>query len=75
MADDVAASFVSVSRPRPSSSPAPSFRDVSEDAIHADFFPFFVGPYYATYPKGGVAGNCEFTREEWDAQYRPTLGL
>ncbi|GKD02301.1 hypothetical protein Tco_1177275 [Tanacetum coccineum] len=41
MADDVAASFVSVSRPRPSSSLAPSFRDVSGDAIHADFFPFF----------------------------------
>ncbi|GJW98076.1 hypothetical protein Tco_0179884 [Tanacetum coccineum] len=22
----------------------------------------------------GVAGNCEFTREEWDAPYRPTFG-
>ncbi|GJS95249.1 hypothetical protein Tco_0802217 [Tanacetum coccineum] len=35
--------------------------DVSGDAIHADFFPFSAGPYYATYPEGGVAGNCEFT--------------
>ncbi|GKE02502.1 hypothetical protein Tco_1390485 [Tanacetum coccineum] len=38
--------------------------DVSEDDIHMDFFPFFAGPYYATYPEGGVAKNCEFTREE-----------
>ncbi|GJR40836.1 hypothetical protein Tco_1216520 [Tanacetum coccineum] len=75
MADDAAASFVSVSRPRLSSSHAPSFRDVSGDAIHADFFPFFAGPYYATYPEGGVVGNCEFTREEWDAPYRPTFGV
>ncbi|GJY73020.1 hypothetical protein Tco_0477451 [Tanacetum coccineum] len=33
------------------------------------------GPYYATYLEGGVAGNCEFTREEWDAPYRPTFGV
>ncbi|GJV05313.1 hypothetical protein Tco_1338882 [Tanacetum coccineum] len=70
--DDVTPSF-GVSRPRPSSRPAPSFKDVSDDAIHTDFFPFSVGPYYATYPKGGVAGNCEFIREEWDAPYRPTF--
>ncbi|GJT60501.1 hypothetical protein Tco_1004034 [Tanacetum coccineum] len=75
MADDVAASSVGVSRPRPSSGPVPSFRDVSGDAIHADFFPFSTGPYYATYPHDVVAGNCEFTREEWDAPYRPTFGV
>nr|GEV62462.1 hypothetical protein [Tanacetum cinerariifolium] len=23
----------------------------------------------------GVVGNCEFTREEWDAPYRPTFGV
>ncbi|GKC00353.1 hypothetical protein Tco_0986489, partial [Tanacetum coccineum] len=34
-----------------------------------DFFPFSAGPYYATYPEDGVAGNYEFTREEWDASY------
>ncbi|GJZ12151.1 hypothetical protein Tco_0546910 [Tanacetum coccineum] len=68
-----AAPSVDESRPRPSSRPAPSFRDVSRDAIHANFFHFSVGPYYATYPEGGVAGNYEFTREEWDAPYRPTL--
>ncbi|GKD16535.1 hypothetical protein Tco_1205693 [Tanacetum coccineum] len=73
MVDDAAAPSVGASRPRPSSGPAPSFRDVSCDAIHTNFFSFFVGPYYATYPKGGVAGNCEFTREEWDAPYRPTF--
>ncbi|GKG19510.1 hypothetical protein Tco_0376609, partial [Tanacetum coccineum] len=73
MADDAAASSVSMSRPRPSSGPAPSFRDVSGDAIHIDFFPFSASPYYATYPEGGVAGNYEFTREEWDALYRPTF--
>ncbi|GKA41037.1 translocon-associated protein subunit alpha, partial [Tanacetum coccineum] len=69
MVDDAAAPFTGVSRPRPSSGPALSFRDVSGDAIHTDFFPFFGGPYYATYPEDGVAGNCEFIREEWDAPY------
>ncbi|GJW14638.1 hypothetical protein Tco_0018771 [Tanacetum coccineum] len=56
MADDVAAPFIGASRPRPSSGPVPSFRDVSGDVIHADFFPFFVGPYYATYPQDGIIG-------------------
>ncbi|GKD48448.1 hypothetical protein Tco_1277424, partial [Tanacetum coccineum] len=64
MADDAAALSVGVNRPRPSFGPVPSFSDVSGDAIHTDFFPFSVGPYLSTYPKGGVAGNCEFTREE-----------
>ncbi|GKC93596.1 hypothetical protein Tco_1159038 [Tanacetum coccineum] len=75
MADDVVAPSVGVSQPRPSSGPAPSFRDVSINAIHADFFPFSASPYYATYPEGGIAGNCEFTRKEWDAPYRPTFGV
>ncbi|GJT35356.1 reverse transcriptase domain-containing protein [Tanacetum coccineum] len=47
--------------------------NVFGDAIHTDFFPFSVGPYYATYPKDGVARNCEFTREVWDAPYWPTF--
>ncbi|GKA18644.1 hypothetical protein Tco_0698559 [Tanacetum coccineum] len=75
MADDAAAPFVGVSRPRPSSSPVPSFRDVFGDAIHEDFFPFSAGPNYAIYPQDGIAGNCEFTHEEWDALYRPTFGV
>ncbi|GJX27134.1 hypothetical protein Tco_0233430 [Tanacetum coccineum] len=75
MADDAAAPSVGVSRSRPSSEPAPSFRDVSGDAILTDLFPFFADPYYATYPEGGVAGNCEFTREEWDALCWPTFGV
>ncbi|GJT89795.1 hypothetical protein Tco_1078640 [Tanacetum coccineum] len=75
MVDDDVASSVGVSRPRPSSGPAPLFRDVSGDAIYTDFFPFSDGPYYATYPKDGVAGNCEFTREEWDAPYQPNFGV
>nr|GEZ47219.1 hypothetical protein [Tanacetum cinerariifolium] len=49
--------------------------DVSGKAIYTDFFPFFVGPYYATYPEDGVDVNCEFTREEWDALYRPIFGV
>ncbi|GJV17296.1 hypothetical protein Tco_1362619 [Tanacetum coccineum] len=49
--------------------------DVSGNAIHADFFPFFAGPYYDTYPEGGIAGNYEFTCEQWDAPYRPTFGV
>ncbi|GJS39342.1 ribonuclease H-like domain-containing protein [Tanacetum coccineum] len=39
MADDVAAPSIGVNRPRPSSGPVPSFRDVSGDAIHLHFFP------------------------------------
>ncbi|GJW69388.1 hypothetical protein Tco_0123812 [Tanacetum coccineum] len=40
MVDDAAAPSIGVSRLRPSSRLAPSFRDVSGDAIHTDFFPF-----------------------------------
>nr|GFB90376.1 hypothetical protein [Tanacetum cinerariifolium] len=75
MVDDAAASSGGASRPSPSSGPALTFRDVSGDAIHMDFFPFFAGPYYATYPEDGVAINCEFTQEELDAPYRPTFGV
>ncbi|GKC76645.1 hypothetical protein Tco_1127419, partial [Tanacetum coccineum] len=75
MVDDVAAPFGGVSRQRLSFGPAPLFRNVSGDAIHTDFFPFSAGPYYATYPEDGVAGNCEFTREEWDVPYLPTFGV
>ncbi|GKF73100.1 hypothetical protein Tco_0219432 [Tanacetum coccineum] len=71
MVDDAVAPSSGASRPRPSSSLTHSFKDVSGDAIHTDFFPFSAGPYYATYLEGGVAGNYEFTREEWDAPYRP----
>ncbi|GKB76460.1 hypothetical protein Tco_0943355 [Tanacetum coccineum] len=42
MVDDAVALSVGASRPRPSSGPALSFRDVSSDAIHADFFPFLL---------------------------------
>ncbi|GJU83173.1 hypothetical protein Tco_1285538 [Tanacetum coccineum] len=73
MVDDAATPSGGLSRPRPSSRPAPSFKDVSGDAIHTDFFPFSAIPYYATYPKGGIAGNSEFTRKEWDAPYRPNF--
>nr|GEV90537.1 hypothetical protein [Tanacetum cinerariifolium] len=73
MADDAATPFVGASRPRPFSKPAPSFRDVSDDVIHADFFPFYASSYYATYPQDGVARNCEFTREERDSLYWPTF--
>ncbi|GJU18988.1 hypothetical protein Tco_1251214 [Tanacetum coccineum] len=69
MVDDAVAPSAGASRPKPSSGSVPSFRDVSGDAIHANFFPFPAGPYYATYPEGGVAGNYEFTSEEWDAPY------
>ncbi|GJR45035.1 hypothetical protein Tco_1313138 [Tanacetum coccineum] len=39
------------------------------------FLSLLPGPYYATYPEGGVAGNCEVTREEWDAPHQPTLTI
>nr|GFA81796.1 hypothetical protein [Tanacetum cinerariifolium] len=61
MVDVAAASSVSVSRLRPSSGPANSFRDVFGDTIHTNCFPFSAGPYYAAYPEGGVAGNYELT--------------
>nr|GEW85864.1 zinc knuckle CX2CX4HX4C [Tanacetum cinerariifolium] len=73
MIDAVVASPVVASRPRPSSGLAFSFREISEDAIHRDFFPFSLGLYYATYPEGDVAGNYEFSHEEWDASRQPTL--
>ncbi|GKC74699.1 hypothetical protein Tco_1120582 [Tanacetum coccineum] len=75
MVDDAVAPSSGVSRPRPSFGPTHSFKDVSKDSIHIDLFHFFDGPYYATYPEGGIAGNSEFTREEWDAPYRPTFGV
>nr|GEU69569.1 hypothetical protein [Tanacetum cinerariifolium] len=40
MVDDAAAPSGGASRPRPSSRPAPSFKNVFDDAIHKDFFPF-----------------------------------
>ncbi|GKC96082.1 hypothetical protein Tco_1161524, partial [Tanacetum coccineum] len=60
MVDDVVAPSSGVSQPRSSFGPAPSFRDVSSDAIHTDFVPFFPDPYYATYLEDGVAGNYDF---------------
>nr|GEU56573.1 hypothetical protein [Tanacetum cinerariifolium] len=38
-------------------SAAPAAEDISGDVIHRDFFPFSLGPYYATYPEGGGVGN------------------
>nr|GEU53609.1 putative reverse transcriptase domain-containing protein [Tanacetum cinerariifolium] len=73
MVDDAATPYSGASRLRPSSRPAPSFRDASSDAIHLEFFPFSAGPYYSTYPEDGVAGNCKFTQEGWDSPYRPTF--
>ncbi|GKB92195.1 hypothetical protein Tco_0964467, partial [Tanacetum coccineum] len=43
MVDDVVASSSGVSQPRPSFGPAPSFKDVSGDAIHTNLFPFSAG--------------------------------
>ncbi|GJV61098.1 hypothetical protein Tco_1467198 [Tanacetum coccineum] len=71
--DDVVVTSVGASRLRVSSDPVPSFKELSRDAIHRDFFPFSPGPYYAIYPEGGIVGNCKFTREEWDAHHQPTL--
>nr|GEW98685.1 hypothetical protein [Tanacetum cinerariifolium] len=63
MVDDAAASSAVVSQSRPSFGPAPSFRYVSGDTIHTDFFLFSAGPYYATYHEDGVAGNFPTPRE------------
>ncbi|GJX82586.1 hypothetical protein Tco_0332067 [Tanacetum coccineum] len=69
MFNDAAAPSGGVSQSRLSIGLAPSFRDVFDGAIHMDFFPFSTCPYYATYLEDCVAGNYEFTREEWDAPY------
>ncbi|GJY45788.1 hypothetical protein Tco_0434851 [Tanacetum coccineum] len=75
MTDVAATSSVGVSRPRPLPGPTSSFRDISRDAIHMDFFPFSPGLYYATYPEGSVAENYKFSREEWDDPHQPTLTI
>nr|GEX74362.1 hypothetical protein [Tanacetum cinerariifolium] len=64
MVDDAAAPFAGASRSRPSSEPPPSFRDVFDDAIHTVFFPFSVGPYYATYHVDGVVGILSALRKQ-----------
>ncbi|GJY99644.1 hypothetical protein Tco_0517074 [Tanacetum coccineum] len=63
MVDDAAAPSGGVSQMRSSSGPTPSFRDVFDDAILTDFFPFSTGPYYATYHEDGVAGNFSIPGE------------
>nr|GEW03462.1 hypothetical protein [Tanacetum cinerariifolium] len=73
MTDAFDASSEGAGRSRSSVGPAPSFQDISSDAIHMNFFLFSPGPYYATYPEYEVATSCEFSREEWDAPYQPTL--
>ncbi|GJZ63760.1 hypothetical protein Tco_0620181 [Tanacetum coccineum] len=60
MTDADVASSASASRPRASSGPTSSLRDVSGDAIHRDFFPFSPGPYYVTYLEGGITENYHF---------------
>nr|GEX24047.1 hypothetical protein [Tanacetum cinerariifolium] len=75
MVNNADAPSVGVSQIRLSFRPAPSFRDVSRDVIHMDFFPFSASPYHATYPEGAVVRNFKFNREEWDALYRPTFGV
>nr|GEX00184.1 DUF4219 domain-containing protein/UBN2 domain-containing protein [Tanacetum cinerariifolium] len=52
-ADAAAVLFVGASRPWIPFGPAPSFRELSRDAIHRDLFPFSSSPCYDTYPKGG----------------------
>nr|GFB38696.1 hypothetical protein [Tanacetum cinerariifolium] len=75
VAKRTSASSGSASLPWSSYGPAPCFRDLSRDAIYRDFFPFSLGPYYALYLEGGVAGFCKFSREKWDAPYQPTLSF
>nr|GEW18559.1 hypothetical protein [Tanacetum cinerariifolium] len=58
MVDNATASSVGAGQPRPSSGSVPSFRDVSGDAIHTDFFPFSVGPYYSTLWRSFKARVC-----------------
>ncbi|GJZ49304.1 hypothetical protein Tco_0603494 [Tanacetum coccineum] len=52
MFNDADAPSAGASRPRPSFGSVPSFRDVFRDVIHVNFFLFYAGPQYATYPEG-----------------------
>nr|GEY78811.1 hypothetical protein [Tanacetum cinerariifolium] len=56
-ADSAAVPFVGASRPWIPFGLAPSFRELSRDAIHRDFFPFSPSPYYDTYPKGALSSD------------------
>ncbi|GJR32800.1 hypothetical protein Tco_1109032 [Tanacetum coccineum] len=52
------------------------FRDALRECYYYETsFLSLLVPYCATYPEGGWLGICEFTREEWDAPYRPTFGV
>nr|GEW58354.1 hypothetical protein [Tanacetum cinerariifolium] len=75
MVYDATTSFIGVSRPRASSKHAPTFRDVSGDAIHANFFPFSASPYYATYPEGGVARNSDSRLQGCEEKVGSLTGL
>ncbi|GJW19800.1 hypothetical protein Tco_0667259 [Tanacetum coccineum] len=75
MVDDTAASYFGVSRPRPSSRPAPLFRDVSGDATHADFFPFLLVLIMPFNPKVMLLGIASLLVRSGDAPYLPTFGF
>ncbi|GKB29748.1 hypothetical protein Tco_0869149, partial [Tanacetum coccineum] len=76
MNDAAAAPSEGASRSQAFTAPIHSFRDLTGDAIHMDFFPFTPGPYYATYPEDGVVGGSyEVSRKEWDGPHHPTLTI
>ncbi|GJR80548.1 hypothetical protein Tco_0151333 [Tanacetum coccineum] len=76
MSDAAAAPSGDASRSQAFNAPIHSFRYLTDDAIHMDFFPFTPGPYYATYSEDDVvAGSYEVSREEWDGPHHPTLTI
>nr|GEZ98463.1 hypothetical protein [Tanacetum cinerariifolium] len=58
-ADTAVALPVDASHPRVSSGSVPSFREISGDVIHRDFFLFSPSPYYATYLEGSDQGSFQ----------------
>ncbi|GKD48141.1 hypothetical protein Tco_1277117 [Tanacetum coccineum] len=62
MSDAAAAPSGGASRSQAFNAPIHSFRYLTGDAIHMDFFPFTPSPYYATYSEDGVVhGSYEVT--------------
>ncbi|GKF61147.1 hypothetical protein Tco_0181201, partial [Tanacetum coccineum] len=74
MTDAVVAPTGIVSRSQFGAALTASFRDVSGDSIHRDFFPFSPGPYYATYPEGRIAGKYECSALPYDVSWWGAIG-
>ncbi|GJY65473.1 hypothetical protein Tco_0467711 [Tanacetum coccineum] len=77
MIDASATPSRAVGHSRPVAGHASSFKDVSISAMLfiGTFSPFLLALTIPLHPEGGIAGNCEISREEWNALHHPTLTI